>query len=175
MVVVRLICNLVSVWVDGLDQVYLLLGGVGKKGFGHRLLHLLPVASGCCCGSRLASFFCFLLSLSSACLACMLVGRVVGCGGNVKESREMFGETDRRIFLCILFDSKIFFTTPSPITPKSTTTILTMALNQPVWAASASMDEDLVKNHPIRPIVTELQPPTSDCQHPVDDCSFGLC
>jgi hypothetical protein len=39
------------------------------------------------------------------------------------------------------------------------------------------MDEDLVKNHPIRPvrpIVTELHLLISDCQHPVDECPFGL-
>lgn len=65
MVVVRLICNLVSVWVDGLDQVYyLLLGGVGKKGsaigFCTCCFWLLTVVVA---GSRLATFFCFLLSL----------------------------------------------------------------------------------------------------------------
>jgi hypothetical protein len=68
MVVVRLICNLVSVWVDGLDQVYLLLGGVGKKG--SAIGFCTVVVGGLCCfwlltvvvaGSRLATFFCFLL------------------------------------------------------------------------------------------------------------------
>jgi hypothetical protein len=67
------------------------------------------------------------------------------------------------------------------------TSSIPMALNQPVWygqprqggddTSCNDTDEDLVKNHPIRPIrpiVTELQLPTSDCQHPVDDCPFGL-